>query len=65
MMTLSIKLKAPNMLQQRFFETFVNAIANQFDGYKLANNGFIGILAKNYATYDKHYFAQDRGTALQ
>ena len=36
-----------------------------FSKYKRANNGFIGILAKNYNTYEKHYFTQDRMVALK
>ena len=35
------------MLSPRFFEDFVNAVAQSFSKYKRANNGFIGILAKN------------------
>ena len=42
------------MLNPRFFEDFVNAVVQSFDKYKQANNGFIGILAKNYNTYDKN-----------
>ena len=53
------------MLSPRFFEDFVNAVVKNFNKYKQANNGFIGILAKNYNTYEKHYFTQDRMTALK
>ena len=35
-----------------------------FHGYKLANNGFIGLLAKHYITNNKHYFTTDRTRAL-
>jgi len=43
----------------------VNAVVKSFDSYKQANNGFIGILGKNYNTYAKHHFTQDRMTALK
>jgi len=49
----------------RIFCTFATAIAKSFDGYKQANNGFIGILAKSYHTHEKQYFTQDRMTALK
>ena len=59
------QIKSSRMLSPRFFEDFVNAIVKYFNKYKQANNGFIGILAKNYNTYEKHYFTQDRMTALK
>ena len=59
------QIKASNKLNKCFFNTFVDAIVKSFDSYKQANNGFIGILAKNYNTYEKHYFTQDRMSALK
>jgi len=59
------QIKASNKLSECFFNTFVDAIVKSFDSYKQANNGFIGILAKNYNTYEKHYFTQDRMSALK
>ena len=41
------QVKSSRMLSSRFFEDFVNAVAQSFSKYKRANNGFIGILAKN------------------
>ena len=58
------QIKASNVLSPQFFQAFVENIVNNFNGYKKANNGFIGILAKNYNTYEKHYFTQNRMTAL-
>ena len=55
----SSKSKPPD-----FFQDFVHSVANVFHGYKLANNGFIGLLAKNYITNNKHYFTTDRTRAL-
>ena len=49
------QIKASYKLHAQFFCTFVSAVAKSFDGYKQANNGFIGILAKNYHTYEKQY----------
>ena len=59
------QIQSSRMLPPRFFEDFVNVVVQSFDKYKQANNGFIGILAKNYNTYEKHYFTQDRTTALK
>ena len=59
------QIKSSRMLNPRFFEDFVNAVVQSFDKYKQANNGVIEILAKNYNTYEKHYFTQDRTTALK
>ena len=46
------QIKSSRMLNPRFFEDFVNAVVQSFDKYKQANNGFIGILATNYNTYE-------------
>ena len=63
-MTLNIKLKHQN--QHRLISSdFVHSVARIFNGYKLANNGFIGLLAKNYITNHKHYFTTDRTRALK
>ena len=59
------QIEASNKLNECFFSAFVNAIAQSFDSYKQANNGFIGILAESYNTYEKHYFTQDRMSALK
>jgi len=59
------QIKASNKLNECFFSAFVNTVKQSFDSYKQANNGFIGILAKNYNTYEKHYFTQDRMSALK
>ena len=59
------QIKSSHTLNPRFFEYFVDAIVKSFANYKQANNGFIGILAKSYNTYEKHYFTQDRMTALK
>ena len=40
------QIKSSRMLSPRFFEDFVNAVVKNFNKYKQANNGFIGILAK-------------------
>jgi hypothetical protein len=59
------QVKASNKKPSDFFKDFVYSVADTFDGYKLANNGFIGLLAKNYITNDKHHFTTDRTKALQ
>ena len=43
----------------------MHSVARIFNGYKLANNGFIGLLAKNYITNNNHYFTTDRTRALK
>ena len=43
----------------------MHSVARISNGYKLANNGFIGLLAKNYITNNKHYFTTDRTRALK
>ena len=35
------QIKSSRVLNQRFFEDFVNAISKSFANYKQANNGFI------------------------
>lgn len=59
------QIKPSQALHPNFFEDFVNSVAEHFAGYKKANNGFVGILAKKYNTYDKTYFTQDRMVALK
>lgn len=58
------QLKASKSKPYDFFKDFVHSVARIFNGYKLANNGFIGLLAKNYITNEKHYFTTDRTRAL-
>ena len=41
------QIKPSQALHPNFFEDFVNSVSKHFAGYKKANNGFIGILAKN------------------
>jgi hypothetical protein len=53
------------MLSSRFFEDLIHVAVKSCNKYKQAKNGFIGLLAKNYNTYEKHYFTQDRTTALK
>ena len=54
------QIKTSKSKPSDFFKDFVRSVARIFHGYKLANNGFIGLLAKNYSTNDKHYFTIDR-----
>ena len=62
---INCQTKSSRMLSLRFVEDFVNAVVKSFNKCKQANNGFIGLLAKNYKTYETHYFTQDRTTALK
>ena len=55
------KTKPPDFL----FTDFVEYVANTFDGYKLANNGFIGLLAKNHITTDKTYFTTNHTQVIK
>ena len=59
------QIKASISKPSDFFKDFVHSVARIFNGYKLANNGFIGLLAKNYITNNKHYFTTDRTRALK
>jgi len=59
------QIKASTKLPYWFFQDFINYVSQNFDNYKLANNGFIGLLAKDYTTYEKYYFTQDRMMALK
>ena len=45
------KIKASKSKPSDFFNDFVHYVARRFNGYKLENNGFIGLLAKTL--YDK------------
>jgi hypothetical protein len=58
------QIKSSNVLPNDFFQEFVDDVASTFSGYKLALNGFIGILSKMHTTNKHHYFTQDRNTAL-
>ena len=44
------QLKSSKSQPYDFFKDVVHSVARIFNGYKLANNGFIGLLAKNYIT---------------
>jgi hypothetical protein len=59
------QIKASKSKPPDFFKDFVHSVADTFDKYKLANNGFVGLLGKSYITNDKHYFTTDRTKALK
>jgi hypothetical protein len=62
---IAYQLKPSKILNPHFFEAFVLSIVKNFDGYKAANNGFIGMLGRSHTARDKHYFTQDRTNALK
>ena len=61
---ISYQIKPFNKLDKNFFTQFVHNVVKDFDGYKLALNGFIGILSKMFVTTYKNYFTQDKSQAL-